>query len=443
MVNKGLRWLSLLALVAMLGLSAATTSAATAEPVVPGEVVIKLYNAADLPAVAEANGLDPVAVDQFGSRAIYRLRIVDNSSPSDKSQALAQDGRVQYAEPNYVGYTPEGQQRISWAKGEASDATYATQWAPTKMRLAEAHSVSRGAGVTVAVLDTGIDATHPAFAGTIVPGFDFVDMDADPSEVGVAGVDLSYGHGTHVSGLVALAAPDARIMPVRVLDRDGAGNMWVLAEGLKYAVDPDANPATDDGADVINMSISTTRRTNLLAEIIGGVICSELDGSDERKQDGDEGGGSDGEEDGGSTGEEDVSEECEATGRRGTVVVAAAGNRGSTTPEYPAAEGVPGSLAVGASTDEDEIAPFSNRGSWVHVLAPGDTIVSAIPGGGYAVWSGTSMAAPLVAGEAALVRAWNPALRSFDVTDQILGSAKRVRADVRFRIDAAAAVGLR
>ncbi len=412
MLNKGLRWLSLLALVAMLGLSATSTAAETAEAVVPSEVVIKLYNAADLSAVAAANGLDPVALDQFGSRAIYRLRIVDNTSPSEKSQALAQDGRVQYAEPNYLGYTPEGQQRISWAKREAGNATYATQWAPANLRLAEAHGVSRGAGVTVAVLDTGIDATHPAVVDTLVPGFDFVDMDADPSEVGVPGEDLSYGHGTHVSALVVLAAPEARIMPVRVLDRDGAGNLWVLAEALRYAVDPDANPATDDGADVINMSISTTRRTNLLAEIIGGVTCSELDVSNESKEDGDEEGESDG--------EEDVSEECEATGQDGAVVVAAAGNRGSTTPEYPAAEGVPGSLAVGASTEEDEIASFSNRGSWVHVLAPGDKIVSAIPGGDYAVWSGTSMAAPLAAGEAALVRAWDPVLRSFDVTDQII-----------------------
>lgn len=96
------------------------------------------------------------------------------------------------------------------------------------------------AGVTVAVLDTGVDPNHPAFAGRLALGFDFVDFDADPREEGVAGVHAGYGHGTHVTGLIALVAPDAKIMPVRVLDQDGVGNIWVLAEGLLYASIPTA-----------------------------------------------------------------------------------------------------------------------------------------------------------------------------------------------------------
>jgi len=255
-----------------------------------------------------------------------------------------------------------------------------------------------------------------------------------------------------MAGLVALAAPDARIMALRVIDRAGAGNIWVLAEALKYAVDPDGNPATDDGADVINLSISTTRRTSLLAEIVGGVTCSaDLGGTDSDDDEGDDGDGEegddgDGDEDGAGdspSGEEDVSEECEATGRRGAVVVAAAGNSGSRNPEYPAAEGVPGSLAVGASTEADTLATFSNWGSWVHVLAPGDQIVSAIPGGEYAVWSGTSMAAPLAAGEVALLRAKDPAQLAVQVADQIVVSAVAIGGSAPPRIDAAAALGLR
>ena len=68
-------------------------------------------------------------------------------------------------------------------------------------------------------------------------GFDFVDLDADPSEEGVYGQDIAYGHGTHVAGLVALAAPDAKIMPLRILKPDGTGNSWLLAQAVRYAVD--------------------------------------------------------------------------------------------------------------------------------------------------------------------------------------------------------------
>lgn len=138
---------------------------------------------------------------------------------------MALDLRLAYAEPNYIGATPEGRQDYIWATG-ATVGGYAAQWAPEAMQLARAQRVTRGAGVTVAVLDTGVDLAHPALAGRLVPGYDFVDFDSDPSEVGVYGIDRGFGHGTHVAGLVALAAPDAKIMPVRVLDPSGRGNAW-------------------------------------------------------------------------------------------------------------------------------------------------------------------------------------------------------------------------
>lgn len=128
--------------------------------------------------------------------------------------------QMHWAEPNFLGQAPEGVQKVSWAKG-GSAGEYAGQWAVDKIRLPEAHAFTRGAGVTVAVLDTGVEGTHPALSGRLVPGFDFVDMDSDPSEVGTHPENVVFGHGTHVAGLVALAAPDARIMPVRVLDRMG------------------------------------------------------------------------------------------------------------------------------------------------------------------------------------------------------------------------------
>jgi subtilisin family serine protease len=248
--------------------------------------------------------------------------------------------------------------------------------------------------VRVAVLDTGIDASHPALAGRLaraadgsILGRDFVDDDLDASEAG-SRADAGFGHGTHVAGLVALAAPGARLMPVRVLDAAGRGNTWVLAEALAWAVDPDGNPATDDGAHVINISLGTTRRTELLKTVAELADCSFDDDEDDDDYD--------------DAGFDDDRARC-ALGHA-AVVAAAAGNGGSDTEQqFPAAEPVTGVLGVAASTEARRIADFSNAGSWIQISAPGELIVSTVPGGGWGTWSGTSMAAPLVAGTAALV----------------------------------------
>ncbi len=265
---------------------------------------------------------------------------------------------------------------------------YVAQWAPQMIHLSLAHQVNRGTGpngpIKIAVLDTGIDATHPALAGHLLPGYDFVDNDNDPTEVGNQVIG-PYGHGTVVAGLIALTAPEAKIIPIRVLDQHGVGNVWVLAEALAYAVDPDGNPNTHDGADVINMSLVTLRHTRLLSSVLSKV-CDDVP----------------------APGDDDFP----AVANPNLVVVAAAGNAGNTTQQFPAAENVEGLLAVGATTSGDVLATFSTRGSWVGVAAPGEAIVSTVPNGQYGTWSGTSMAAPIVAGEAALVRAPFPRCRT-------------------------------
>jgi subtilisin family serine protease len=395
-----------------------TAQAMESDRYLPAEVVVKLVSADNLLAVAADYGLDPTPIDQFLAHPIFRLRILDASSPKDKADSLLADpqARIVYAEPNLIGQAPEGTARVTWSAGIGADE-YRTQWAPDVIRLAEAHQVSRGAGVTVAVLDTGVDATHPALAGKLLPGYDFVDNDANPDEIGTHEQNPTYGHGTHVAGLVALAAPEAKIMPLRALDRDGVGNAWILAKALAYAIDPDGNPATSDGADVINLSLSTVERSRLIRDVLKAVICNDQVQSPNDLP-------------------------CLTLFGRGAVVVAAAGNQASSIPEYPAGDGLSGAIAVGASTQSDTISVFSNFGSWVDIAAPGQAIYSTVPGGGYGTWSGTSMAAPLAAGEAALIRAVYPLLKPVKVTQRMLNKAEEIGGPVRYRIDAAAALGL-
>jgi subtilisin family serine protease len=392
-------------------------SQAQADGAVPHEVVVKLKPGVDPRRIAAAYSLR--LVDQFGTRPIFRMVITDGTTPTSKAGALRNDpqGRIQYAEPNYIGQTPEGRQRSAWFRGEQSN--YTQQWAPAKLELPQAHTRTRGTGVRVAVLDTGVAQAHPALAGKLIRGYDFVDGDSNPAEVGVYGQDIAYGHGTHVAGLVALAAPDAKIMPLRVLDRSGAGNIWVLSEALGYAVNPDGNPVTNDGAHVINLSLSFTRPSDLLEDIIKEITCGDDDDDDDN---------------------------CRVDNGRGVVVVAAAGNSGNTTPEYPAAEakyaGIDGALAVAASTRSDTLASFSNRGDWVQIAAPGVNIVSSVPGGGYGAWSGTSMATPLTAGVAALVRAAEPTFTSTDVVSRIVSNGQSIDGPVPKRLDATGALNV-
>lgn len=407
--------LSLLLAGSVLGLAApAAADDDDHEPLagyIADEIIIKLFHQSDLTAVANQYRLNLPPLDQFGARPIYRLRIGDGMDAQVKAAAMASDSRIEYAEPNYLLETPEAQRgRRRWVIG-GNAGVFATQWSTTVLRLSEAHAISRGAGVTVAVLDTGVDLSHPALAGRLVGGFDFVDGDSVPQEVGNQTDHPAYGHGTHVAGIVALVAPDAHIMPVRVLDADGVGNIWVLAEGLRFAADPDGNPATNDGAQVINLSLGTLRRTALIEDMLEALACDDDDDDDN----------------------------CPYG--NGVVVVAAAGNSGDATPHYPAAEQASNLLAVAATTATDTLADFSTRGPWVTISAPGDQIVSTVPGGQYGTWSGTSMAAPHVAGVVALVRAQRPSLPANQVVQHVAATAQPIASPAPARVSPLAALG--
>ncbi len=371
-----------------------------ADPRLPGEVLLRLRSTADLQPLLLKYSLSLRA--QFGNRPIYRLSLVGGGDSDGVIEALELEPSVLDAEANVLHRSPEARRTGAWAIGTL--AAYSAQWAPQAMRLSEAHALSQGAGVRVAVLDSGIDATHPALAGRLAPGHDFVDDDADPSDVFDAG-NVAFGHGTHVAGLVALAAPAATIVPLRVLDAQGQGNAWVLAEALLHAVDPDRNPATNDGAQVINMSLGSVSRTRLFDALTQLVACSMPAPTDPANTFTDPSYHLD-------------RQRCDAFG--GAAVIAAAGNDASKDiRQYPAAEGAYGLLPVTASTAQRRLATFANYGPWVDLAAPGEGITSTMVGGGYATWSGTSMAAPLVAGAAALLKSREPSLGARGVVQRL------------------------
>ncbi|MEM8733197.1 MAG: S8 family serine peptidase [Planctomycetota bacterium] len=244
-----------------------------------------------------------------------------------------------------------------------------------------------GEGVTVAIVDTGVDLDHPDLVTNLfvnpgeipgngidddqngyiddVSGYDFVDRDANPND--------GNGHGTHVAGTVAASnngvgatgvAPDAKILPVRVLGNNGSGSTRSVAEGIRYAADL--------GAQVINLSLG------------GGYSQA-------------------------------VAAAVNYANSLGSIVIAAAGNEGASVPSYPArlSSGYNNVLSVGAFNSTNQIAGFSNRvgnSNASQVDAPGVSVYSTYLGGSYRRLSGTSMASPHVAGVAALAISANPSL---------------------------------
>lgn len=244
--------------------------------------------------------------------------------------------------------------------------------------LATAHLFTRGhSGITIAVLDTGFKTDHPEIAHSMLPGKDFVNIidGADHFVGDFLGLDNvpedEVGHGTHVAGIIAGkgdrmpvgVAPACKILPVKVLGALRQGNQLVGA-GLIENINAGIKYAVDAGADVINMSLGI-RHT------------------------------------GGGLPHEPVIRYALA---RGVTVVAASGNDGREDKYYPGA--IPGVIAVGAADEVGRVAPFSTYGPHVSLTAPGVNIFSSHLQDGYAYSSGTSQAAPVVAGSVALLKSF-------------------------------------
>ncbi len=249
-----------------------------------------------------------------------------------------------------------------------------SQWGMAAVGAEGAWGVTRGSGVIVAVLDSGVDRTHPDLAGRLLPTTDLVEdgLDGDP-----------FGHGTRVAGIIAGVmdgsgiagvASDVRILPIRVLAADGEGDQNRTARAIRAAVAA--------GAAVINLSLSSQTESPAQAEAIRYAIAE------------------------------------------GVTVVAAAGNRrqeGSPT-VYPAA--YPGVLGVSSVGRGLRASTFASRGEFIDLVAPGEGVVTTEAGGGWGREDGTSIAAAFVSAATALVRAANPTLSRSQVEELLLSSAR-------------------
>lgn len=357
--------------------------AGEAGPYVPQEVIAALQPGADAHAVAVRAHLQILA--GLPDTASYLMETSASDTVDAAVSALSGDPAVRHAEPNYrVGYLEAHPATLPHFDADGGPSPYVAQYALNLIRAPQAWAISGGQGVTVAVLDTGADLTHPMLAGRLAPGADFIDSAGTPADVathvdsdGDGVYDAAWGHGTHVAGIVALVAPQARIMPVKVLDSDGMGTVFSVVQGIYYAV--------DHGARVINMSLGMDMRSGAIGDALHYAVA------------------------------------------HGAVPVAAVGDG-----DLPNASGSPaadaGVVAVTATNAQDQKASFSDYGAPVNLSAPGVDIYSLFPGGGYATWSGTSMATPFASGEAALILALHPDWTTNQVESRMFSAVQPIDA---------------
>lgn len=362
------------------------SSDAALAPHVAGEVLVRVFPNADRNAVAEAVGGS--IVSEIPQLDVVRLRI-GGRSVVDAIKTLQARPDILYAEPNYTRQIPEqpAAQPLQappslsppGAMLRPNDPHYpAKLWGLVKINAEAAWARTTGAAnVVIAVLDTGVDATHPDLAGKTLPGANCLTPPCRPGDAG----DVD-GHGTHVAGTAAAIGNDGfgvvgvafnpltQILPVKVLDDRGEGTDAGIAAGIVWAT----------------YEIRRMGRRGVLNMSLGGLGYSQV-----------------------------MQDAMAYANRTGDIlVVVAMGNafkRHSVI--FPA--GLTGAMAVGATSGNDTKVDFSSTGLHISVAAPGQFVYSTTPGGRFAYFSGTSMAAPHVAGLAALVWSVNPGWNSYEV----------------------------
>jgi hypothetical protein len=279
---------------------------------------------------------------------VFRLHLPASVDVQEAVDVLTANPAVEFAEPDFVAEV--AQETVT----EPNDPRYPEQWALPAIGAPEAWAAMPPDApiVTVAVIDSGICAEHPDLAGRIEAGWDFVQSDAVPQD--------DFGHGCSVTGIIAAntdnsvgmagVAPNAQVMPLRVLNSSGSGSYSDVAAAIVVAA--------DNGAQVINLSLGGSSPSATLETAVNYAI------------------------------------------GKGVIVVAAAGNSGIEGALYPAA--YPDVVAVGSVDQDLQHSSFSNYGPQIDIWAPGRDILSTKWDGTYALVSGTSFAAPYVAGAEAV-----------------------------------------
>lgn len=329
----------------------------------PSEIIVGLQPGADIDAFNARYGT--TIKEQLVGTDQYLLSLGRGVKVENELAEVAGDSDLAFSGPNFNFQHAEVRQRSQAYVDQRSQAyvdgqspvDFYGQPAALRLHLAEAQQISYGWNVRVAVIDTGIDLNHPLFAGRIAyPNYDFVDNDAIPQEV--MG-DNGSGHGTFVSGVIALTAPGTTIMPLRAFSSDGTGTSFNIAKAIRFAA--------DNGAQVINMSFGLLQRDPLIDDALNYAYSRAY-------------------------------------------MVAAAGNDNLDSLHFPADRSSK-TLAVTATNAVNDLkATFANFNKDVQVAAPGVNLYSAYPGNHWATWSGTSFSTALVTGEAALLLQLNPAL---------------------------------
>jgi subtilisin family serine protease len=332
---------------------------------VPNEVILDSFPTVPTPtleAIAQRHAMTRLETQTFRltGRRMHRWRLDGGGSVEAMIRALVGERLIAGAQPNYLYALAE----------TAADRLNSDQYAPKKLNLAEAHKLSTGNRILVAVIDSGVDASHPDLAGAIVANFDAATDDLTP-----------HSHGTGMAGAIAArrtlqsVAPQVGLLTVRAFGTKSGGQeatTFNILRGLDWAA--------DKGARVVNMSFTGPPDPRLKDALL------------------------------------------KATGK-GLVLVAAAGNAGPNSPPlYPAAD--PNVVAVTATDDADALFPRANRGDYIAVAAPGVDVL--VPGleGTYQLTTGTSVAAAEVSGVAALLIERNPALKPADIRRILMRTAK-------------------
>lgn len=333
---------------------------------VPDEIIFEVRNSISASAVddiARQNRLARISSQrlELAGSTVYRYRVTDGRPVPDVVRALEQDVRIAVTQPNFV---------YRLAQGPAPNSLSGTQYALLQMRLPEAHRISTGLGVSVAIIDSGIDGTNPELAGSIADAFDAID-----------GATRPHIHGTAVAGIIGShaklmgVAPKARLLAIRAFASEGGR---IGAEGTTDHIVRSIEWAHQRGARIVNMSFTGPRDPLLSRELRAGK-------------------------------------------EKGMIFVAAAGNEG---PNPAAADD--SVIAVTASDAANRLYPAANRGPHVCLAAPGVDVMVAGPSGTYAFTSGTSMATAHVSGAIALMLQSRPDLSPTAVRTILLNRARRL-----------------